>query len=136
MNENPVQENIPDRHEQRRQRREERRALREGNGWAVGAILVLLGLIMLGQNMNVFTLKNWWALFILLPALGSLGTAWRLFQADGGRLGRHARSALIAGLLLAGLSGMFLFGLNWTWVGPVLLMLAGIAILTNAVLPE
>jgi len=136
MNENPVQENIPDRHEQRRQRREERRALREGNGWAVGAILVLLGLIMLGQNMNVFTLKNWWALFILLPALGSLGTAWRLFQADGGRLSRHARNALIAGLLLAGLSGMFLFGLNWTWVGPVLLMLAGIAILTNAVLPE
>ena len=50
---NNVNSNTYDRHEERRQRRAERRALRNGAGWMGGVMIILLGLILLAQNMNM-----------------------------------------------------------------------------------
>ncbi len=126
MNENSTNDRI--------QRRMERRA-RRGGGWIGGAILVLLGLLLLGQNMNIALFDNWWALFILLPALGSFGVAWRIFQSTG-RLSRRVRGAVIVGIVLTLVAAMFLFEVNWTYIGPGLLILAGVSILINALLPD
>ena len=125
-----------DREEERRQRREERLALRGRGGWIGGVILVLLGLILLGQNLNLFAFQNWWALFLLLPALGSFGTAWRITQVNGGHFGMRARSSTILGLIFTLASGMFLFNLNWKIFGPGLFILAGLGLILNAMLPD
>jgi hypothetical protein len=132
MNDNSSQTGFSDRHEERRERRLERR----GGGWVGGILLLLLGGILLLQNLNIFTINNWWALFILLPALGSFATAWRLAQSAGGRFTSRARGAVIVGVMLILVTGMFLFNMNWTYLGPGLLVLAGVLLLVNTIIPD
>jgi hypothetical protein len=121
-------------HTARHQRREERRLARDGGGWIGGAILIVVGVVILLQNFTTFTLYNWWALFILLPAVGAFGNAWRIYQADG-RLTASARANLIGGIILTMVAAIFLLNLNWTILGPVLLILTGLGFVLNAFLP-
>lgn len=118
----------------RRQRIAERRAGRSGSSWIVGGVLILAGIFIMLQNLTSFRLENWWALFILIPAVGAFGNAWRAYQSDG-RLSAPARASLIGGVILTMVTAIFLLGLNWTILGPVLLILAGLGLLLNAVLP-
>lgn len=135
MDDNSSPNNFSNRRAERQQRIDERRAARAGGGWIGGALLLFIGLLLLGRNLNFMTFDNWWALFIMLPALGSFSTAWGMYQAAGGRFTMRARSAMIVGLVLTAVTIMFLFNLNWTILGPVLLILAGIGLLVNVVLP-
>jgi hypothetical protein len=123
---------------ERRAWREQRRAGRWSRGyggWLGGAVLILLGAVFLLQNLGLAYPANWWALFILIPALGAFGAAWNMYQQTG-QLGASARGALIGGALLTLVAAVFLFNLNWGLVVPVLLILAGIAMLVNLVLPS
>ena len=127
------QPEVYDRRAARRQRIAERRAGRSGS-WVAGAVLILVGIFIMFDNLTGFTLENWWALFILIPALGAFGNAWRAYQNDG-RLSAPARGALISGFILTMVTAFFLFELNWMILGPVLLILAGVGILVNVILP-
>lgn len=122
-----------DRRTARRQRLEKRRAGRSGS-WVAGAILILIGIFIMLQNLTSFELENWWALFIMIPAIGAFGNAWRVFQSDG-RLSGQARASLISGFILTIVTAFFLLNLNWTIFGPVLLILAGVGLLVNVLLP-
>jgi hypothetical protein len=73
------------------------RTRRHSGGWAGGAILIGLGLLLLLQNLGGLQFENWWALFILIPAIGGLGAAWSNYQEAGGRLTRQVRSSLFGG---------------------------------------
>ncbi len=108
---------------------------RRSDGWVGGAMLISLGLFLLLQNLTGFALHNWWALFILLPAVGAFTAAWSNYQ-EAGRMTAGVRGSLFGGCVLCLVSAAFLFGLNWAIVGPVLLLLAGAALLFNAVLPK
>ena len=135
MNEqSPMNENEPlSRHEARRQRREARLAdPSRGGSWVAGLILIVLGGMFLMRNMGSFDipLKNWWALFILIPAVGAFETALRMYRKDG-QLHAAARSSLLVGTVLTFITIMFLFSISWTFFGPVLIILIGIAIILN-----
>jgi FtsH-binding integral membrane protein len=131
-----------DRHEERRQRREARREALgmsgSGSGWIVGLVLILVGVGFLLQNMGIFSisLKNWWALFILIPAIGALETALRLYRSADNRLTAAARGSLVVGLVLTLVTVIFLFDLSWTIFGPILIILAGVGLLLSAMMPE
>jgi hypothetical protein len=128
-----------DRRESRRQRREERLADSSRTGtWTVGLILILLGGMFLMRNMGTFSfpLKNWWALFILIPAIGSLDTGMRAYRNAGNQLNGAARASLGVGIILSFVTIMFLLDLSWTYFGPALIILAGIGILVNATLRQ
>jgi hypothetical protein len=107
------------------------RADRHRTNWVGGALLILLGVFFLAQTMGASMPNNWWAFFILLPAIGAFETAWRLYREAGDRLNDAARGSLIAGFLLVCVAAVFFFGLNWALYGPVLIILAGVAILVN-----
>jgi hypothetical protein len=95
-------------------------------GWLPGLILVLLGSIFLVQSYFGTTLHNWWALFILVPALATLATAYGLWR-DG-----HAGSALgpfVAGLGFVILTAIFLLDLPIGRLWPLFLIAAGVALL-------
>jgi hypothetical protein len=127
------------RREAREMRREERRVGRgdrPGGGLIAGAVLVVVGAVLLAQNFGITTLDNWWALFILIPAVGALGNAWRSYQAAGGRLTTGARGSLIGGLVLLMVTAIFLFNLNWGLLGPIVIILAGVGLLLNTFLPR
>ena len=98
-------------------------------------LLIVVGLVLLAQNFGISTLNNWWALFILIPAVGALANAWRAYSAAGGHLTGSARGSLIGGLILLMVTAVFLFNLNWSLLGPILIILAGAGLLINTMLP-
>lgn len=113
----------------------ERRHHREGApGWILGAILIVVGLVLMAQNFGFDGLQNWWALFILIPAFGALGNAWRSYQATGSFA--NTGGSLIGGLFLLFLSAYFLFDfrfdIDWRIVGPAFLILGGGVLLLQA----
>jgi len=133
----PIQDDQPeplDHREARRQHRQERLADPSRRGdWVAGLVLILLGVMFLLRNTGIFdiSLKNWWALFILIPAIGALDRAVRMFRHAGNRLTAPARGSLLVGLVLLFVTGMFLFDISWTFFGPILLILVGIGIIVT-----
>jgi hypothetical protein len=129
-----------DRFEARRQRRAARRAARgmgsQGGAWIAGAILILLGIVFLAQNLGVSGIyfNNWWAVFILIPALGAFERGIHYYREAGNQLTGQARSAFFSGSILLLVTVIFLFNLNWTYVGPIVLILAGLGFLVNGML--
>ncbi len=121
--------------EDRRERRQEWRAQRRASRspWIGGAILILLGVIFLLASLNLLQTYNWWALFILIPAIAFFASAWGLSQAGGLRA---ARSALIAGIFFTLLAGVLFFGVAWEIALPAVLIAGGVALLLNALWPR
>ena len=124
----------------RRQRREARRvALGAHTGSStliLGLLLILIGGAFLLQNTGTFfiPLKNWGALFILIPAVGAFDRAWQMYLAAGNQPTAQVRGALLLGLALVLVTVIFLLDLNWTIFGPALIILAGIEILVNGMI--
>ncbi len=123
---------------ERAQRSAERRAARYAGGGAFlgGAALIVFGAILLLQNMGVVQLHNGWALFILIPALGSFATAYGTFRTNGGHLNSMVRGSILGGLVFTAIAAVFLFELNLSLLLPAMLIMAGIGILFNTVLPD
>jgi hypothetical protein len=139
MNEqSPVPETEPlSRREAHRQRREQRLAdPSQGGAWIVGIILIVLGGMFLMRTTGIMDipLTNWWALFILIPAVGALSAAWKMYREAGDRLTIEARSSLLVGLVLTFATFMFLFEISWAYAGPVLIIVVGIVIILNYVI--
>jgi hypothetical protein len=96
-----------------------------------GLILIVLGGMFLMRNTGTFDipLQNWWALFILIPAVGALDTGLRMYRSAGNVLTAPARGSLLVGLVLTFVTVSFLFGLDWSYFGPILIILVGVGIL-------
>lgn len=125
--------------ELRRQERAARRSTQYAAGdthsysWIGGVVLILLGGIFLLQNTGILEgFENWWALFILIPAVGSLTTAWRAYQQAGNQWNPAATGALIGGLILTSVAAMFLLGLDIGRWWPIFLIAGGVAALFGA----
>jgi hypothetical protein len=127
----------------REQRRTDRLARRSARwerhgrrpyGWLGGGVLILLGVILLVQNVGGLVLMNWWALFILIPAFVAYAGAWEAYRAAG-RFTRAAASSLVAAILLTALSMLLLFSITLGAFWPVLLIVGGLALLAAALVP-
>jgi hypothetical protein len=127
--------------EQRRAARWSRREVRwqmrgmHHTGWFAGLLLILLGLALLLEKMNIPFFVNWWALFILIPAFWSFVVAWNIYQANH-RLARFGAGSLTVGILLTLLALIFLFNLAVGFLWPALLIVGGVALLAIAFLPQ
>lgn len=105
------------------------RGQQDKGNWIIGVVLIALGGLFLLSNVLPGTyLTNWWAVFILIPALFNLNRAWQSYRRHG-RLTRGGRSALVGGLLILTVALIFLLGLDWGVVWPVFIIIAGIGIL-------
>ena len=97
-----------------------------------GVVLILIGGIFLFSNLTGgFPFNNWWALFILIPAVASLGNAYREYQAAG-QLNSKARGSLIGGLIMTFVAAVFIFDWDWGAIWPVFLIIGGIGALLAA----
>jgi hypothetical protein len=99
--------------------------------WIGGAVLILLGIVALLQNLDIAgaVLQNWWAVFILIPAARSFERAWRHYQSSGSQVTRSVTGSLLGGLALTMVAMTFLFGLDWSLMLPIFLIVAGIGAL-------
>jgi hypothetical protein len=93
-----------------------------------GLILIFLGLVFLARNFLGYSLHNWWALFILIPALNNLAQSWRIYQ-RAGEFGRAARRHAFWGAILVVVSFALLFDLDFDLLWPAILVLAGLGML-------
>lgn len=99
--------------------------------WIGGLVLIVIGVIFLVGNLTDFRLNNWWALFILIPAVSTLGNAVRIYRRDE-KLGSEGRGSLIGGLILLFITSAFLFSWDWGNIWPFFLIIGGAGLLLNA----
>ncbi|MCB0035069.1 MAG: hypothetical protein KDE51_13640 [Anaerolineales bacterium] len=103
----------------------------QNNGLIVGLVFILVGGGLLLSRYTGWHFDNWWALFILIPAVASLAKAWQSYQRDG-RLGEESGGALMGGLFMVFIASVFLFGLSWGMMWPVVFIIIGVGMLAKA----
>ena len=95
-----------------------------------GIVLIGLSVIFLlkqyGVDIPLF--QNWWAFFILLPAIGAFWTGYTAYQ-RAGVWTNEARGAIAGGVLIALVAFVFLFQLDWGKIWPLFLIVPGVPLL-------
>jgi len=81
----------------------------KNNAWIGGLILIGIGLVFLISNLTDYQLNNWWALFILIPAIAPISNAARIYRQEG-RLGKEGRGSALGGMVMIFVGSAFLFG--------------------------
>ena len=96
-------------------------------GWLVAVVLIIVGVVLLVENVSGRSdiLHNWWALFILIPAVGSLAGAWREYVDAGRRFAPGVVRPLTIGLVLIAVTAIFLLD-AWDKAWPALLIIIGL----------
>ena len=74
--------------------------------------------------------ENWWAVFLILPGIGTLWTAWRMYRRDG-RMSGSATSSAIVGAVLVVFGLSFLAGFDWGILWPVILIALGVGVVVG-----
>lgn len=92
---------------------------------AIIAIGVLFLLNNLGVSLGLFTHGNWWAVIILVGAIGPLSRAYELYRARG-RFDAEVGHSVLAGAAVALVATMFLLGLDWSVWWPLFVILGGL----------
>jgi hypothetical protein len=96
-----------------------------------GLFLIVLGLFFLANNFTNFYLDNWWALFILIPAVNNFSEAVRRLRKDG-NLSRKVRGHFFWSIFFVMLSAAFLLNLDFGLFWPAFLIFAGLGVLLGA----
>jgi hypothetical protein len=89
-------------------------------------VLIGLGLVFLAQNYLGQPIRNWWALFILIPVFFTLERGYASLRA-----GRNAEAIgeLTGALVLVALIVIFIFELPFGQLWPIFLIIGGISLL-------
>jgi uncharacterized membrane protein YhaH (DUF805 family) len=98
------------------------------DNWATGLALILVGGLFLLHTFGIISiaLKNWWAVFILIPGLNMAIKGWR----DYGRTNsKSARRTGFWGLVFILIAFSFLLGITWNFIFPAVLVGIGLFIL-------
>jgi len=107
---------------------------RRSNGsWVAALILIFLGVVFLLKELDIPLLENWWALFFMIPAIASFGSAWNQFHHHH-QVTSSVLGSLIAGLIMVFLTVIFLFSLHWSYMWPIFLIITGLMIFINSFL--
>lgn len=113
--------------------RSERRELRRHSplsGWIGGATLIIVGLAFLARNVLGWGLSHhWWAIFLLIPAISALATAWHLHQSDQPDQRRAAFGPLLGGSFMLIIAAAFFFDVSLQLVWPLFLIVIGLSII-------
>ena len=95
-----------------------------------GVVLIVLGFIFLAQQFGNFNFENWWALFILMPALSAFGSAYGIWR-KAGRINFAVWSTFYGGLFPLLVALIFLFDLEWGDYWPLFVILPGFGMLIS-----
>lgn len=104
---------------------------RYGNRNLTAVILIIVGAGVLAAQAFGASFDNWWALFILIPAFASLSKAWSAYQKQDGEFTSQVVRPGVTGVVLLVLVGVFLFDLDWSLMGGLVVILIGAAMLAR-----
>lgn len=104
-----------------------------GRLWGgLGLLLAGAGLLLSAGQLQA---DNWWAVFILLPALAGLGGAALALHASAGRFNWWARLNLSSGLVVLAVALIFLFHVDWSIGWTLMLIVSGLALFISGSAP-
>ncbi len=103
---------------------------KRSGGIVWGLILITLGTLFLLQQLTSFNFENWWALFILIPAIGSFSGAYAAYR-HSNRFSEGVRSGIASGLIILAVAFMFLLDLDWGKWWPVMLIMGAFSFFLN-----
>ena len=111
----------------------ERKRRVQGGSIGAGVALILVGVFFLLVSAGVVRpAGNWWAIFILVPVVVLLMTAWRRYRVTG-RFAPSVAWTLSSALYPLAVALIFLLNLDWGVVWPVFPIIAGLAMLMAGV---
>jgi hypothetical protein len=96
--------------------------------WIAGAVIIVVGIVLLLRNVTGFEFDNWWALFMFIPFGGLLAGMWNQYQVNG----RVPTGLIISGISMAFVMSIFLFNLSWSALWPVFFIIGGISALLGS----
>ncbi len=102
---------------------------RRHSGWSFGLVMIGLGCLFLLKNYGYPMPENWWAFFLLIPAIPSLTRA--LLLARRGE-GKEALRPLARAFIFSFLAAGFLLDWDWAQIWPVFLIVGGVGIIATA----
>jgi hypothetical protein len=108
------------------------RNYRSNRSWVLGLALIAVGAVLLAQQLIGLQLMNWWALILLIPAFGAFDSAARHYRERGTAYSGSVTGSFIIGLSFLAVTVIFLFGIDWSTVWPIFLILVGIGALLGA----
>ena len=108
-----------------------RRSRIHGVWW--GLVLILGGILIFAQQAGMLGPRyNWWALFILIPAFGTLsGAVYGIQQHH--RITNGVLASIGSAVVIFTVAFMFLFGLNWVRWWPLMLLAPGFSLLLGGI---
>jgi hypothetical protein len=105
-----------------------------GSRWIIGLAILLIGGILLIQNLAGWQIDRWWFILLIIPSLGALMTAWRRYHA----FGNSQRTAVIRpaaiGFLFLLATVILLFNLSGQMILPLVLILVGLIAFVSVLL--
>lgn len=94
-------------------------------------VLIALGIYFFLQQLGILSFKNWWALFILIPVFGAVGSAVAIWN-RAGRLSYAGWTALYGGAFPLAVALIFLLDLDWGIYWPIFIILGGFGAVLNS----
>lgn len=101
------------------------------NNRVFAAVYILVGTALVVSNLTDYSIKNWWALFMLIPAGFMFMTVWRDYQ-ENGRITRKSSGVIIPGALMLVVIAIFLFNLSWAIIWPAAIVAMGLSMLLGS----
>ena len=103
------------------------------NLW-IGLAFIAGGAMILLTQSGLISLKlNWWAFFILIPAIGSFNNAYQRYRATNNLFDMSVVMPALIGLFMIGLMFNLLSGkgwdFNWNLLWPIMLICIGLGMI-------
>lgn len=91
-------------------------------------ILIVIGIVLFIQNLGAGLRFNWWAVFIFIPVVASLNTAWKQAQKSG-KFDSNVAGNLGSALVVGTVAVLLLFGSDWAKWWPLMIITPGVSLL-------
>ena len=109
-------------------------AYRHWSGLTTGLVVIAIGVAFLlwncGLRLPFMHYQNWWALFILVGAVGPLSYALRRYR-EKRKFDGMIMHSLLSAVAIVVVALMFLLNLDWTRWWPVFIIIGGLYMLVN-----
>lgn len=103
------------------------------NLWIGLAFIAGGAIILLNQSGLVSFEMNWWAFFILIPAIGSFSSAYHRYRTTNNLFDMSVMMPALIGMVMIGLMFNLLGGngwnFNWNLLWPVMLIIIGLGMI-------
>lgn len=114
---------------------ESKPACRHRGRGAIGLIVIAVGVLFLLRNFGIILpfmqYHNWWALFILICAIGPLAYAAQRYRAQG-KVDGVVLHSLVSAAVIVTIALVFLLQLSWNRWWPLFIIFGGLWMVANS----